>query len=181
MSKSEEKKGPIKKLLQTAGILREQDMTVRPGGGFIQLAGLAAKPSGMSKAEYIEKYGTETEISELVSKIEMRRSKLPRFTFWLCEKCRYRVKLPYDDRYLEKDNLHYCLACNSMRYIDGSTMRLMTKKEIAQFEVDEEESFKKAVEKTDRSNLYAANESRQRQGLEPLTMEQFKREENRRP
>jgi hypothetical protein len=153
---------------------REEDDKLRPGGGIV----MTGRPPRMSPIQYIGKYGTQEEVAEIVRKIEARRAKLPPFTYWVCQSCGWKSKGPYDDRDFEPDVKKYCLRCNSRLYVDGGIMRQMSKKEAAQYEKDVAEDFKKGVERTKRAAFYAENENRQKQGLEPLTRQEW--DENRR-
>ena len=56
----------------------------------------------------------------------------------------------------------------------------MTKKEAEQFVKDGEIARKKDLERSDRAGLFNKNQERQRQGLSPFTMEQFKEAERSR-
>jgi len=166
------------KLLQTQGILEGKkpgEPTPRPSGGFIQ----TGKPKGMESVNYIGKYGTPEEISELVKKIEARRAKLPEFVYLVCPKCGRRDKFPYGDRDIRPATPDYCLTCNPAYLEKTNEMREMTKKEIEQYEKDAEAALKKQIERATKSALYARNQKRQEAGLEPLTMEQFREEEER--
>jgi hypothetical protein len=176
--------GPAKKLLQTAFTSKEvEEIPIKPGAGpFIQVLGLREKPR-MDDASYILKYGLKEEIAELKkmrAKVEMRRAAMPPRTYYICQNpaCLHVHQAGRDGIQLPSQ----CIFCNLPGYSEKDSkgwLRPMKKTEISKFLIDEEASFKKACERIDKAGLFARNESRQRQGLEPLTMEQFKAEDRR--
>ena len=169
----------LKQLFSNKLPRHEQDTTRRPSAGFVKIG----QPAFKTTAEaYIAKYANaeeRAELSALVSKIEARRAKLPKFYYSICEKCGRRTKFPFGDRDVIDPGVDYCLRCNSQRFTDGSKMREMTKAEAVQYDVDVAAWEKRASEKLMKSNLFGINQKRQEEGLSPLTLAEYQAREKR--
>ena len=158
---------------------KEQDTTVKPSGGFIQIG---QPKAGTTVEGYVARYANaeeRQELAALVSKITARRALLPKFYYSICEKCGRRIKSPYGDRDLEPDRIYYCLGCNFQRHIDGGKMREMSAVEAKKYDADEAARSKRFSEQAAKSNLFGINQKRQEEGLSPLTMEQYRANEKR--
>lgn len=165
------------KILTTSKLpKREVDGRVNAGGGFIQIG----RPALMTKDAYIAKYGTEAEKNELVRRIEVRRAKLPKFIYKICDKCGWKSKLPFGDSDVrKKERPDYCLKCNSQGFVDGAIMREMTKKEAADFEKDIAEKEARGLERAFKAGLFTRNQSRQAEGLPPLSDDEYREEQRK--
>ena len=167
-----------KKLLQTRGILKERDPARRPSGGLIS----TARPLNQTVETYIRKYANKEELADLnalITRIEVRRSLLPKFYYLICEKCGYKIKTPFGDRDLEPDRVDHCPGCNSQRFIGGGKMREMSTAEAVQYDADVAARSKRFSEQATKAGLFSVNTERQKQGLEALTLEQYRANEKR--
>ncbi len=153
----------------------KQDMITRPSGGFIS----TYQPLGKNPIGYIQKYGTEKEIDELVKKIEARRAKLPKVIYLICDKCGDRLKLPFGDRDVRAPKIDYCFRCNRDMFKEGGKMRPMTAREAKKFDKDENEKWKQINERMFKAELFHLNQERQKNGRDPLTEEQFRERKKR--
>jgi len=128
-----------KTFFQTAGMLKARGERVEPtrtraAGPFLTQEDLRRGLSERDKAtRLILGYGTDKELRGLAEKIQERRDKLPKKTYWICKnpKCEWRVMFSGPDSHEGP-----CLMCNSQRYRDGGFMREMSKSEVEKFEAD---------------------------------------------
>jgi len=127
------------KFFQTAGMLKARGERVEPtrtraAGPFLTQEDLGRGLSERDKAtRLILGYGTDKELRGLAEKIQERRDKLPKKTFWICKnpKCGWRVDFNGPDSHEGP-----CLMCNSQRFKAGGFMREMSKSEVEKFEAD---------------------------------------------
>ena len=162
------------KILTTSKLpSRQVEDRVVPSQGFIQ----TARPTAMTKDAYIAKYATEGEKDELVRAIEARRAKLPKFIYFVCQKCSWKSKMLFGDRDVRKSDIpEYCLKCNSARFKDGGIMREMTKKEAQNFEKELAEKEAREESRLFKAGLFNRNQERQRQGLPTLSEKEYRAE-----
>ena len=162
------------KILTTSKLpKREVEDRVVPSQGFIQ----TARPAAMSKEAYIAKYATEAEKDELIGVISRRRAKLPKFIYFVCQKCSWKSKMLFGDRDVRKSDIpDYCLKCNPMRFKDGGVMREMTKKEVQAYEKELAEKKAREENQLFKAGLFNRNQERQRQGLPTLSEKEYRAE-----
>lgn len=87
--------------------------------------------------------------------------------------------MPYGDRDIRDYGVEYCISCNWQRFTDGGIMREMTKAEAVQWEKDEAAKHKALSERMARAALFHFNQDRQKTGLSPLSMKEWKEQKKR--
>jgi hypothetical protein len=168
----------LRKIIRTDDLPKKEiDEKVRSSAGMVVITG---RPPGQSAVQYIEKYGLPEEVEGLAARIAERRSKLPKFIYLICPKCGWKSKQLFGDRDLEPEWKDYCWSCNRQRYVDGGILREMSAKELKAYEKEQAEKQRCQREKMFKASFFVRNQSRQAQGLPPLTESEF-REQRRRP
>lgn len=162
------------KILTTSKLpKREVEDRVVPGQGFLQ----TSRPAAMSKSDFIAKFASEAEKDELIGKIEARRAKLPKFIYFVCQKCGWQAKMLFGDRDIRRSDIpEYCFRCNSARFKDGGIMREMTKKEVQAYEKELAEKEAREENQLFKARLFNRNQERQRQGLPTLSEKEYRAE-----
>ncbi len=161
-----------KKILTTRDVPRhEVDDRAGPGGGSI----MTGRPPGLSKDDFIAKFGTEGEKDEVCRAIVERRSKLPRWIYQTCPECAWKSKRPFGDSDVRKsERPDYCFSCNRPGYVDGAVMRPMKAAEIVAFEKEVAEKAAKTKEREFRAAFFNENHRRAGLGLSPFTQAEFR-------
>lgn len=116
------------------------------GGGSLSSAQVEAeKRTGGDRVRdlhvLIEK-ATDAELASFRAIVEKRVSSIPRFKFWRCPLCNWLAKLPFR----EGRDRQPCLRCNLRLLETGAWMIEMSKREAEQYEKDEADAFRRAVE-----------------------------------
>lgn len=150
-------------------------------GGSLSTNQLRDGRLNLSDKDYVLRYGKPEDFADARKKILERRSKIPAYSLWRCPGCGWKTHFDGEAPERNKENPIPCIRCNIRRYSESKGWLVeMTKKEAEQFVKDGEIARKKDIERSGRAGLFNKNQERQRQGLSPFTMEQFKEAERSR-
>jgi len=159
----------LKKLLQTTDTAFREvgEIKPEPGRGLI-----STHSPTLSDAAYVTRFATPDELATLRRLIEKRLAARPTQTYWRCKTCGNTIT---GGPNVEEPVA--CLSCNKHAYKDGGWCRQLSAKEIEKYKADRVETLSKVAAQRQAAAFYRANERRQRDGLEPLTREQFDEKE----
>lgn len=132
-----------------------------------------AELRGRSPREYCTQNATAEEWVRFAASVAARIAAEPAWVWQRCRRCGYTGRRPYRS-HGELTKPDACIMCNYSRAESGGWMRDMSEAEVKQHQTETAAREAMQAEREERAALYRANESRGRQGLALLSLDEFR-------